>query len=83
MDLKAIAQKKALDPKSPVALSIQLPRSSLGFLAGATKALRFIQGDAAVDVRVGGTIEKPTLAGSLGIEHPSRARREHHRARRP
>ena len=71
VDLKAIAEKKGLDPASPVTLSIQLPRSSLGFLQGATKALRFIQGDAAVDVRVGGTIEKPTLAGSLELNIPA------------
>ena len=68
VDLHAIVQSKALDPKSPVALSIELPRSSLGFLAGATPTLRFIQGDTAIDVRVGGTIEKPTLAGSLALD---------------
>ena len=71
VDLKAIAQNKQLDPKSPVALSIELPRSSLGFLAGATKALRFIQGDVAIDVRVGGLIGKPTLAGSLELNIPA------------
>ena len=71
VDLHAIAQSKQLDPKSPVSLSIELPRSSLGFLAGATPALRFIQGDAAIDVRVGGTIEKPTLAGSLELNIPA------------
>ena len=71
VDLKAIAEKKSLDPNSPVTLSIQLPRSSLAFLQGATKALRFIQGDAAADVRVGGTIDKPTLAGSLELNIPA------------
>ncbi len=67
VDLHAIAQSKQIDPKSPVTLRINLPRADLGFLAGATKAIRFIQGTAAADIRVDGTIEKPTLAGSADL----------------
>ncbi len=67
VDLRAIAQNKQIDPKSPVTLTINLPRADLGFLAGATKAVRFIQGTAAANIRVGGTIEKPTLAGSAEL----------------
>ena len=71
VDLSAIAQKKELDPKSPISLTINLPRADLGFLAGATKAIRFIQGTVAADIRVGGTIEKPTLAGSAELNIPA------------
>ena len=68
VDLKQIAEKKSLDPNSPVLLTIQLPRSGLGFLAGVTKAVRFIQGEVAADVRVGGTIGKPQLSGSAQLD---------------
>ena len=71
VDLRAIAQSKQIDPKSPVTLTINLPRSNLGFLSGATKALRFIQGTVAADIKVGGTIEKPTFAGSAEMDIPA------------
>ena len=70
-DLRDIAQKKALDPNSPVVLTINLPRTDLGFLAGATKAVRFIQGTAAADVRVTGTVGKPAFAGSVELLIPA------------
>ena len=68
LDLKLIAEKKALDPNTPLALTISLPRSGLGFLAGISKAVRFIQGEVAADVRVGGTISKPQLSGSTQLD---------------
>ena len=70
-DLHDIATKKALDPNSPVVLTVNLPRTDLGFLAGATKAVRFIQGTAAADVRVSGTVGKPTFAGSVELNIPA------------
>ena len=68
VDLKQIAENKSLDPNSPVVLTIQLPRSSLGFLAGVSKAVRFIQGEVSADVRVGGTVGKPQLSGSAQLD---------------
>ena len=68
VDLKQIAEKKSLDPNSPVVLTVQLPRSSLGFLAGISKAVRFIQGEMSADVRVGGTVGKPQLSGSAQLD---------------
>ena len=70
-ELRDIAQKKTLDPNSPVVLSVNLPRTDLGFLAGATKALHSIQGTAAADVRVSGTVGKPTFAGSVELDIPA------------
>ena len=71
VNLQALAASKGLDPNAPVVLSINLPRSDLGFLAGVTKAVRFIQGTAAADVRVGGTFGKPAFAGSVELNIPA------------
>ena len=67
LDLQAIAASKQFDPKSPVDLTIQLPRSSLGFLAGVSKAIRHVEGDVAANVKVGGTIEKPAFSGDTEL----------------
>ena len=67
LDLQAIAASKSFDPKSPVDLTVQLPRSSLGFLAGVTKAIRHVEGDVAANVKVGGTIEKPAFSGGAEL----------------
>ena len=73
VDLKAIAHEerrstrnRPVSPEHPAA-AFQ-PRASW---RARRRRLRFIQGDAAVDVRVGGTIEKPTLAGSLELNIPA------------
>ncbi len=71
LNLQEVATKKALDPNSPVTLNLNLPRANLGFLAGATKALRFIEGTVAADVRVNGTIGKPAFAGSVELNIPA------------
>ena len=71
LNLHDLAASKSLDPNAPITLSVNLPRSNLGFLAGATKAIRFIQGTAAADVRVGGTVGKPTFAGSVELLIPA------------
>ena len=71
LNLADLAEKKAVDPNTPVVLAINLPRTSLGFLAGATKAIRFIEGTAAADVRVGGTFGQPTFAGSTELNIPA------------
>ena len=67
LDLHALAASKQFDPKSPVDLTIQLPRSSLNFLGGVTKAIRYVQGDAAIGIKVGGTIEKPAFSGDAEL----------------
>ena len=67
LDLHALAASKQFDPKSPIDLAINLPRSSLNFLGGVTKAIRFVQGDVAAGIRVGGTIEKPSFSGDTEL----------------
>lgn len=71
LNLREVAEKKSVDPNSPVTLTLSLPRTGLGFLAGATKALRFIEGTAAADVRVNGTIGKPAFAGTVDLSIPA------------
>ncbi len=71
LDLNAIVASKELDPNLPVNLTVSLPRSNLGFLSGVTKSLRFIEGNVAADVRVAGTVGKPTFAGSLELNIPA------------
>ncbi len=71
LDLKTILSSKQLDPASPVALAIELPRSSLAFLAKAVPAVRFIQGDVLTDIKVGGTIERPTFSGLAELNVPA------------
>ena len=83
LDLQAIATSKQFDPKSPVDLTVQLPRSSLGFLAGVTKAIRHVEGDVAANVKVGGTIGKPAFSGGAELNIIAAPRRQHHRARHP
>ena len=67
LNFEAIVASKQIDPKSPVELTIQLPRSSLNFLGGVTKAIRHIEGDVAANVKVGGTIEKPAFSGDADL----------------
>ncbi|OAI42524.1 hypothetical protein AYO41_04150 [Verrucomicrobia bacterium SCGC AG-212-E04] len=51
--------------------SVRLPPSSLGVLIGVVPGLRFVQGDAAADVEVGGTLGKPTFRGSMRADMPA------------
>ncbi len=51
--------------------SVRLPPSSLGVLIGVVPGLRFIQGTAAADIEVGGTLGKPTFRGSVQADMPA------------
>jgi autotransporter translocation and assembly factor TamB len=71
LDLAAIVSSKQLDPNSPVALAIELPRSSLGFVAKAVPAVHFIQGDVLTDVKVSGTVAHPIFNGLAEVNVPA------------
>ncbi len=64
-DAAAILQARKLDPQTPVDLRISLPRSSLDFVASLVPAVRQSRGHATADIRVGGTIADPVLAGNV------------------
>ncbi len=71
LDLKTLLSKRQIDPKSPLDLSINLPSSSLAFLAKALPAVRFIEGTAATDIHVGGDLAQPTLSGTVDVNVPA------------
>lgn len=71
LGLQTLLASKTIDPKSPISLTLQLPRSDLGFVAKVVPAVRFIQGNVGADVKVGGTIEHPTFSGSATLNIPA------------
>ncbi len=68
LDLDATIKAKKLDPTLPLDVTVQLPASSLAVVPKLAPAVRRIEGTAAIDVRVAGTVEKPALSGSAAIE---------------
>lgn len=71
LGLQTVLASREIDPKSPISLTVQLPRSDLGFVAKVAPAVRFIQGNVGADVKVGGTIEHPTFSGSANLNIPA------------
>ena len=68
LDIEEVIKQGRLDPKLPIEASVQLPATSLAIVPKFTPLVRRIDGTAALDVRVGGTVEKPVLSGSAAIE---------------
>jgi autotransporter translocation and assembly factor TamB len=68
LDLEAVMKRRALDPQMPIQASIQLPPTSLAIIPKFTPLVRRIEGTAAIDVRLGGTVDKPAFSGSATIE---------------
>jgi autotransporter translocation and assembly factor TamB len=58
-----IANRK-VDDATPINAKIQMPRSSINFVRGFVPALRQLDGSAALNVNVGGTIARPALSGA-------------------
>lgn len=70
LDLAALRNGKVPAGNTPLALTMNLPRSPLGFVATVVPAIRFVDGTAAIDVKVGGTIAKPEFSGSMQADIP-------------
>ncbi len=68
LDLDATIQNKKLDPTLPLDVTVQLPPSSLAVVPKLAPQVRRIEGTAAIDVHVAGSVEKPELSGSAAIE---------------
>ena len=68
LDLDATITGKKIDPTLPLDLTLQLPASSLAVVPKLAPTVRRIEGTAAVDLRVAGTVEKPVLSGSAALE---------------
>src|SRR4029453_7253562 len=67
LDLDAVAEKKEIDPALPIDLTAKLPPSSLRLLPKFVPAVRRIEGNAGLDVHVGGTVGKPELSGGANV----------------
>ena len=63
-DVPKIANSGSIPDDTPVTAKLRLPRSSVNFLRQFIPAVEELDGDAALDVDVRGTIAKPVLTGS-------------------
>ena len=67
LDLEATVQNKKLDPALPIDVTVKLLPSSLAFVPKLAPQVRRIDGTAAIDVHVGGTVAKPVFNGSANV----------------
>jgi len=67
LDVAKIVEAKKLDDQTPVRAKVQMPRSSVNFVRQFVPALQRIDGNAALDVNVGGTIANPAFSGSADM----------------
>ena len=64
LDLERVIADKKLPPDLPVNAFVKLPSTSLAAVPKFVPAIRRLDGTAAVDLIVAGTVEKPELSGS-------------------
>jgi autotransporter translocation and assembly factor TamB len=67
LDVAKIVQNKKIDEGTPVRAKVQMPRSSVNFVRQFVPALQRIDGNAALDVNIGGTIADPTFSGAADM----------------
>lgn len=67
LDLEATIKAGKVDPNLPLDATAQLPASSLAFVPKVAPQVRRIEGTAALDVRVGGTVAKPAFSGGANV----------------
>lgn len=68
LDLESTVKDAKLDPNLPLAVSIQLPPSSLAVVPKLAPQVRKIDGTLGLDVRVEGTVNKPVLSGTAALD---------------
>jgi hypothetical protein len=66
-DMPRVLEEGRLSDATPVTAKVHLPRSSVNFLRQFVPAVEEIDGDAALDVNVNGTIANPILSGAGDI----------------
>lgn len=62
-----IVENRKIDEQTPVQAKVQMPRSSVNFVRQFVPALQRIDGEAALDVNVAGTIANPVFSGSADM----------------
>ncbi len=71
LDVVQIRREQKLPPSTPLDLRVNMPRSSLGFVTSLVPVVRFIDGTAAIDLTVSGTLEKPAITGDVEANVPA------------
>ncbi len=67
LDAGKVLSTRSLDENTPVQATVRLPRSSVNFLRQFVPAIEQLDGSAALDVAVSGTIAHPVFSGSGDI----------------
>ncbi|MFL6539086.1 MAG: hypothetical protein ACJ8JD_13005, partial [Chthoniobacterales bacterium] len=67
LNVARIAREKKFDENTPLTAKVQLPRSSVNFVRQFVPGIVQLDGDAALDVNIEGTIGRPTLSGNGDI----------------
>jgi TamB, inner membrane protein subunit of TAM complex/AsmA-like C-terminal region len=67
LDADKVLSTGSLDQNTPVNATVRLPRSSVNFIRQFVPAIEQLDGSAALDVAVGGTIAHPVFSGSGDI----------------
>ncbi|HYY14001.1 MAG TPA: translocation/assembly module TamB domain-containing protein, partial [Chthoniobacterales bacterium] len=67
LDMAKTLRERKLADDTPITAKVRLPRSSVNFVRQLAPAVQELDGDAALDVDVAGTIGRPVLSGSGDI----------------
>lgn len=73
LDAPALMENPEQAKKLPLKASLKLPSSSLAFLPSWVPQLRSIQGTAAADLTVSGTVGAPVWQGNVNVQAPQAA----------
>lgn len=71
LELARLVETRTLPKDTPLSGSIRLPASDLRALLGVLPGLRFIEGRAAADVDLSGTLAQPRLRGHAQLDVPA------------
>ena len=67
LNLDDTVKNKRINPELPVELTVNLPQTSLAFVPKIVPQVRRIEGNAAIEARLRGTVGKPVLGGSATV----------------
>ena len=67
LNVSELIARHELNPETPVRARVQMPRSSVNFVREFVPAMRQVDGTAAIDVNIGGTIAHPALSGAAEV----------------
>jgi autotransporter translocation and assembly factor TamB len=65
LDVEKVLTTGTIDPQTPLQFSVNLPETDLGFVRWLSPLIRLVQGRAAMDATLGGTIAKPVVGGQF------------------